>query len=581
VVRGALVAGALVSGLVAPSGAHGQLARRTSSERILMLNPLPGEGVDSAYVVAFGDAFRERMTAKYRFRLNIVPTETICEALEASGFNCRSPLGPEHAPALARFLQATGFAVGWLEQGADSLAFRLRMVDVGRSGLSGWERFTAPTGTVAPDFARAVTDGLDSRVRVAETARECSERRERGDPKGAADRAARVFEIYPNHPSAAMCLALVHELARNPLDSIIAALQKAVLGDSLNPRAWEDLGRRLQDRGDTLGALDAFRNQLRADPTEMRLRQAVAAGLILLKRYAEAVEVLDEGLAMNPGDMTMLGLKEQASLEGQLWVSALIAMESQYGVDANVADSIFFQKIFGAAQIIPDTAAMLRWSGRAVEKYPGSVSLWRARAAALKAVDDRAAALDAYDRLLALDSSQVASALAAVQYLLDSTLVIDTVVPLDTARLLKGERLLDLVASQLPGDTATLLNGAYMILQPASAIARLPQLRAHLPLAARLLEKALEWDLRGALRVQGNFFLGLAYAFQFVDGMDRLNDSKSCDVLGQKIDLAERGFEALTVGRAVHPPTADRFLPYLGQMRTDLPKFRPVWNCRS
>jgi hypothetical protein len=102
-----------------------------------------------------------------------------------------------------------------------------------------------------------------------------------------------------------------------------------------------------------------------------------------------------------------------------------------------------------------------------------------------------------------------------------------------------------------------------------------------LPLAARLLEKALEWDLRGALRVQGNFFLGLAYAFQFVDGMDRLNDSKSCDVLGQKIDLAERGFEALTVGRAVHPPTADRFLPYLGQMRTDLPKFRPVWNCRS
>jgi tetratricopeptide (TPR) repeat protein len=592
----ALLAGAIVAGLTVPGGdAQGQLARRTSSERILVLNPIPvagdcavteqcqkviREGADSAYAVALAEELRTRLTAKYRFRMNIVSTEDYCTVLEASGYNCKAPLAPADAPPLARVVSASGYVVSWVHPAPGGVTFAIRMVDAARSGLSGWERISAPGGTPAGELARLATDQFENRIKAAEFARECEARRERNDFKGAAGQAARAFEIFPNHPSAAGCMALAHEVARSPVDSIIAALRRAVAGDSLHKRSWEDLSRRLIEKGDTAGAVDAALNQLRSDPTDGALRARVAGALIAGGRYQESVQILDEGLSQNPGDLPLQALKERACVEGSLWPCALEAMEGRFAVDTALAsDSLFYTGAFAAAQSAEDTAAMLKWSQRAVEKFPESVSLWRARAAALKAANDRAGALQAYDRILAYDSTQIASALAAAQYLLDSTLVIDTTVPLDTARLLKGERLLDMVAAGSQADTAVRLNVAGMFYNPAAKIAQ-NQMRPHLPLAARFLEKALRNDLRGNLQRPANFFLGLAYALQVFEGLDQLQNSKSCETVAAKLDQANKAHAALTIGRSISPPTADRLLPYLTRLRTDLPKYQEAWKCR-
>jgi tetratricopeptide (TPR) repeat protein len=577
-IRRVVLVAAVITGSLVPLSASAQLARRTSNERLLVLPPIPGPGVDTSFAVATGDAIRERMGTKYRLRVGIIASTTICEALEASGFNCLIPLPAENAPALARFLQATAYMVGWMSHAGDSLELRMRFVDAAGSGLSGWQTARVAQATTADDFGRAVSDGLDTFIRAAEYARECSERRQRGDGRGAIDRANRAFEIHPNHPAAAMCLAFAFEVQQQPIDSIVGALRRAVTGDSLNGTAWEELGRRLRDKGDTVGALDAFRNQLRAEPTDGRLRLGVAAGLASQRQYAEAVTVLDEGLAMNAGDLPMLQLKERACIEGELWSCGLAALEAQYELDTTLAsDTIFFQKTFGAAQSIPDTAAMLRWSGRAVQVFPEYVAAWRARAATLKLVDARDSAVAAYERILALDSSQVGSALAAAQYLLDSSLVIDTAVPLDTARLLKAEQLLLLAGARIT-DTATLTAIALQFYNPAERIARL-QMKPHLAIASRYLEHTLVFDKRGALTGPANFFLGLAYAFQLFDGLEALQQSKSCQVLEVKIEQANRADAALTTGRSISPAYANNLLQYITPLRTDLPKYKGQWRC--
>jgi tetratricopeptide (TPR) repeat protein len=572
------VAGLVTLGVLLPAGAAGQLARPRSNERLLVLAPLPGPSVDTAFAVAAGAAIRDRMGQRYRLRVGIIPTTVICEALEASGFSCLVPLPPENAPPLARFLQATAFMVGWLDRGDDSLRLRLRLVDAAGSGLSGWETVRAPGSLTAEDFGRLAADQLENQLRAAEHARDCSERRQRGDAKGAADRAGRAFALYPNHPAAAMCLAYAFEVQQLPIDSIVGVLRRAVTGDSLNGNAWEELGRRLRDLGDERAALDAFYNQLLAEPTNQRLRIGVIAGLAAQGDYARAVEVADVGLALSPGDQDLLRLKERACLDGSLWQCGLDALEAQYDLDQALgSDTIFFQKTFGAAQSIPDTAAMLRWSQRGIEQFPNWVPSWRARAATLKQVDERAGAIDAYQRIVALDSTQIGSALAAAQMLLDSTLVIDTAVPLDTARLVQAERLLHLVGAQT-ADTATAMALAGLFYNPAAKIAQL-QMRPHLPIAVRYLEAALRYDYRRALQRPANFFLGLAYAFQLFEGLETLDQTKSCDVLAVKIDQADRGFTALTAGRDMSPVTADRLLPYLTRLRQDLPKYKAAWNC--
>jgi tetratricopeptide (TPR) repeat protein len=577
-VRRVCVAVVVAAGLILPASAAGQLARRASSERLLVLAPLPGPSVDTAFAIATGAGMRDRMVTRYRMRVGIIPTTTICEALEASGFNCQLPLPPENALALTRFLQATAYMVGWLDREGDSLRLQLRLVDAAGSGLSGWETVRAPGTMTAEDLGRLAAEGLDNQLRAAEHARDCSDRRQRGDGKGAADRANRAFALYPNHPAAAMCLAFAYEVQQQPIDSIVYALRKAVAGDSLNGRAWQELGRRLRDQGDEKGALDAFHNQLRAEPTNLPLLVGVAAGFAAQGDYPKAVEVVDGGLAIFPSEPQLLQLKERACIDGALWHCGLEALEAQHELDtALAADTIFFQKTFGAAQSIPDTAAMLRWSARGVDRFATWVPAWRARAATLKLVDERDGAIDAYERIVALDSTQIGSALAAAQLLLDSTLIIDTAVPLDTTRLLKAERMLHLVGAQSP-DTATAMALAGLFYNPGAKIAQL-QLRPHLALATRYLEAALRYDYRQALQTTANFFLGLAYLLQVGEGLETVDQTKSCELVQRKIDQAGRAHAALTIGRSISPATADRFLPYLSQLRGNLQQYKAAWKC--
>lgn len=578
-VRRVIVTGLVTMGVLLPASATGQLARARSNERLLIVAPLPGPSIDTAFAITTGEALRDRMTSRYRMRMGIIPTTTICEALEASGFNCKVPLPPENAPPLARFLQATAYLVGWLDRAGDSLRLRLRLVDAAGSGLAGWETVRAPAATTAADFGRLAADQLENQLRAGEHARDCTERRQRGDAKGAADRADRAFTLYPNHPGAAMCLAYAYEVQQLPVDSIIGALRRAVAGDSLNSRAWEELGRRLRDKGDDKGALEAFYNQLLSEPSNVQLRVGVIAGLIAQGEYARAVEVADVGLALSPGESRFLQLKERACLDGSMWVCGLAALEAQYDLDSALgSDTIFFQKTFGAAQSIPDTAAMLRWSRKGVDQFPDWVASWRARAATLKLVDERAAAIAAYQRIVALDSTQVGSALAAAQLLLDSTLAIDTTVPLDTARLRQAEELLVLAGHQLHGDTATSMAIATMFYNPASKIAQL-RMAPHLAIASRFLEHALEYDLRGQLQGPANFFLGLSLFFQITELDTKVRESKDCALVDVEIDMTRRARAALEAGRQISPQTVNQLLGYVSQIEGALPTYKPVFGC--
>jgi len=561
-----------------PLSASAQLARRTSNERLLVLPPIPRAGVDTAFAIATGEALRDRMAAKYRLRINVISTATICEALEASGYNCKVPLPPDNAPPLARFLQATAYMVSWVDRTGDSLRLRMRFVDAAGSGLAGWETVKAPATMTAEDFGKLAAESLENQMRASEYARECTERRQRSDAKGAIDRANRAFAIYPNHPGAATCLAFAYEIQQLPIDSIVSALRRAVTGDSLNGDAWEELGRRLRDMGDTTGALDAFRNQLRAEPANGDLRIGVAAGYASIGEYQQAVDILDEGLVMNPGDLRFLQLKERASLDGSLWKPALAALEAEYDIDTTLsADTVFFTKTFAAAQSVPDTAAMLQWSERATERFPDYVPAWRARAASLKLVDDRDGALAAYQRIIQLDSTQVGSALAAAQLLLDSTLVIDTAVPLDTTRLLEGERMLLLAGHQI-SDTATQVAIALLFYNPASKIAQL-RMTPYLPVASRFLEHALEFDKRGALTGPANFFLGLSLFFQIGEFDQKVRDAKSCDMVDEETAMVARAKQAFEIGRNISPQTVNQLMGYLDRYEAALKTYKPAFGC--
>src|SRR5256886_7915908 len=120
---------------------------------------------------------------------------------------------------------------------------------------------------------------LNNVVRAAEQARECEEQRKKSQFSKAVDAARKALAIEPNLPAAHICIATVYEAQHMPLDSLLAAYQRAAKGDSLNATAWENIAHVYQQKGDTLKAIDTLTHELAGEPHNIPLRLRVAGAL--------------------------------------------------------------------------------------------------------------------------------------------------------------------------------------------------------------------------------------------------------------------------------------------------------------
>ncbi len=573
--QGLVLAGAMVLLAGHAPRVEAQLALPRSDERFLFLIPSPAPGTDSAYAVTLADEVRTRLRNKMRHKLIVIESRQICEVLEQSAYRCTTILSPADAERLARALQSDVYVTGTVSHEGPTPLGTFRLVDIGNSGLSGWTTVVGTPGDPARSFAQAIVDTMENQVRAAEHARECSDRMGRGDFREARERAERAFRIYPNHPAAAMCAEVVSEALRQPPDSQIAYLRRAARGDSLLPKVWERLGRLHQQNKDSVAALDAFARQSMLDNSNRDLRMGVVAGAIATKRFDVARQLADDWLERSAGDLGMMQLKARACVEGGIWDCALEALAAQYEVDsALVKDTVFYQQIIGAAQALGNVDAQLEWSARAMAEVPGSASLLRAHASALASAGMSDSVVRVYDHLLRLDPTDYRSALAGARVLLED-LAIDTITPLDTARLRKGLEFLDR-AAQATRDTAVLLNIAATQYQQGSALV---QVRKVIPVAVTVLQKAVANDLQGRLTQQTNFFLGLGLMFRIFEFDPQVVETKSCQLVDQEAQMIAQGKRALQASGV----GADRIAPYMQQFQNfeqRIPQLRRAFECR-
>src|SRR3989442_6595610 len=96
-----------------------------------------------------------------------------------------------------------------------------------------------------------------------------------------------------------------------PLDSLLAAYQRAAKGDSLNATAWENIAHLYQQKGDTLKAIDALTHELAGEPHNTQLRLGVAELLRQQKQYPRANAILDDGLTGTPNDQRLLDFRQR------------------------------------------------------------------------------------------------------------------------------------------------------------------------------------------------------------------------------------------------------------------------------
>ena len=126
------------------------------------------------------------------------------------------------------------------------------------------------------------------------------------------------------------------------------------------------------------------------------------------------------------------------------------------------------------------------------------------------------------------------------------------------------------------------MNVAVMYFKPGT---QMIQARVRPDLAIGWVENAKKFDVRKQLTTQADFFLGLAYAFDFQRLFDTqffnsVQQSKSCRRLQDLDQYAKKWRAVMTAGASVQPATAQQILGNLAGIEKYVVDAKAAWKCR-
>jgi len=591
----------LVAALVCiTTAARAQIASQQPSIKVVVLPLVVKAPADSALSIAVMDVGREKLGGMARYKVQVIPKPKLCEALKASDYPCDVLLDETQANQLARFLNVNAYTTGTLERTGSTITATIRVRDIGSSGLAALFSVSSGNPGTAAAVGEQIAQRLNTIVRAGEQARECNEQRSKSQFARALDAARKALAIEPNLPAAQFCIATVYEAQHMGVDSELAAYQRAAKGDSLNATAWENIAHRYQQKGDTLKAIDALTHELAGEPQNVQLRLGIAELLRQQKQYARAKTLLDEWLAKNPGDQRASDFVLRICIEGELWRCVLDGFVNVVKNDSSkLGDSSVIKPAMGAAQQVADTEKLLFFSHAAVKHFPKSAAFWKALGAAFDLKGQKDSSLWAYKQALALDASDMSSALLIAKTMVDGA-------TFDTAQ-----------ATKLKSDTAGLhrfrtafadqLDSARGYLERAAAS---PDSNVHVNAAAIMRtageklvragagDRAAWWlhqtltllkprtpsdsvGVRQAIRVNASFWFGLASMSSLPAEYTTMTKSKNCAEAKAFIDRLEEVRSALTTGRSVHAPTVDNMLQSLAKFDAAMTSVKKAFKCRN
>ncbi len=591
----------LVAALVCiTTAARAQIASQQPSIKVVVLPLVVKAPADSALSIAVMDVGREKLGGMARYKVQVIPKPKLCEALKASDYPCDVLLDETQANQLARFLNVNAYTTGTLERNGSTISATIRVRDIGSSGLAALFSVSSGNPGTAAAVGEQIAQRLNTIVRAGEQARECNEQRSKSQFARALDAARKALAIEPNLPAAQFCIATVYEAQHMGVDSELAAYQRAAKGDSLNATAWENIAHRYQQKGDTLKAIDALTHELAGEPQNVQLRLGIAELLRQQKQYARAKTLLDEWLAKNPGDQRASDFVLRICIEGELWRCVLDGFVNVVKNDSSkLGDSSVIKPAMGAAQQVADTEKLLFFSHAAVKHFPKSAAFWKALGAAFDLKGQKDSSLWAYKQALALDASDMSSALLIAKTMVDGA-------TFDTAQ-----------ATKLKSDTAGLhrfrtafadqLDSARGYLERAAAS---PDSNVHVNAAAIMRtageklvragagDRAAWWlhqtltllkprtpsdsvGVRQAIRVNASFWFGLASMSSLPAEYTTMTKSKNCAEAKAFIDRLEEVRSALTTGRSVHAPTVDNMLQSLAKFDAAMTSVKKAFKCRN
>ena len=606
--RALQIAVALTLGVVATARAQQLAAPQQPTERMLILPLMWSAPADSGGAITLSDAIRDRVNALVKSKVQVVTKAKLCEALGQSGFACNGLLDEQQAKQLARFLQVHSYVHGSYVKQGTTLTADVQIFDIGSSGISG--RFTATNGNpgTAAALAEIVSQRIATMVRISEPVRDCNDERRKTQFGRARAAANKALQLDSNSTGAWLCIATIFEAQRAPIDSVIRASQNALRGDSCNATAWEKIASGYQQKGDTVKATEAYISQLCSEPHNAQKRLGVAQLLRQMKKPERAVQVLDDGLKLTPGEAQLLEYKLTICTEVSNYRCASDVWVAKFTKDTALGgDTTFLKPAIGAAQQVSDTVAYGIFTAAAVKHFPSKASYIKARAGYFELVGRTDSAIAYYKKALVLEPNDVATSLQIAKMIVEAavwdTAAANRVPKADTATLNRMRaafaQKIDSAKPYLkPGltssDSSQRIAASVIMLTAGSKLVQQAQAPSHAYPWLDSLLSIIGYQPRTAsdtvgpkqqIRINASFWYGISSLPALSKPFNDVRTMKGSSTVkcGAARDLFERVTRtktALQIGRRIHPPTADQMLGYVTQYERTKPQFQAAFKCK-
>lgn len=523
----------------------------TAAPRVMVAIPHPSQSQDSASAVLVGQGIRKRMGKVAGTDLQVIPDTVMNNALVQFGYNKDALLAPSNQLTLAKNISARYLLGSTMSKGADgryTVTARLSGVN-DEAGVV--QMVQQQPGEKLDAFGGRVAEAFQPAVDAAQDAKECIDQ-SKGKPEKAVEAAQKALRASPNHGLAALCLAQLATSRNAARTEVVQHLSAAAAGDPQSLKVWNSLAEQHEAANDTAKVLEAFSEMLRVAPTNQEMRERIFKYMLRAGRPERAIQVAEEGLKVDPYNWGLWDLKSNACLFLSNFPCAIDALEQAFAGDSTLADTLFYRKINIAAAQQPDTVRLLKWSKKAVQKYPNDVELLGYLNQAFVINSQLDSSLVVTRKLMEVDPTTVGPALAAAQGLAQAK------------RYGEAKPFIDFVTTK--GDPQQKEQAAVILANAANGLIQTEP--KDFKNAADLSRQCLGVAAASG-RVAGscNLILGVA-TLQLAGAMDSETEKKkSCELARQENDLVLESERALEAAKSVNEQSATQMLGYVNQFK--------------
>ena len=535
----------VVAGLLTV-GASTATAQGKTGDRV-MIPTL--QSSDKELGVQAAEAIRNQLQKQTNVRdLVVVPKADINNSLASSGYSTTEALAPGDAKALATLVRAAQYVDGTVSRTPTGFKIDARLI-ISRD-LTRGQALPSVQAAKLDDAAGQVAKHIKDARRQVAGEETCHNNVAQGKYQEAVTAARAAMASYPTANIVGVCLAEAYAGLKME-DSVLAISERIRANDPRNIMALRMLADIYQTRKDPRG-IDVLMSLVAADPTNLRIQQAVVNELAQSGQAARAIPIVRDLLQNNPGDPQLLNLGWLVYLAAKDYEAAVSVGNEMVRVDTAQATADYYTRLAAAYTALNQPQKASEAAALGARKFPNDPTLGLIGAQALYRSGQLQPALDAAKRAVAANpkNGNAYLLLATIQGAMNQS--DDLMATLNTARTNGVDpTALSQIALQQGSN-------AYKAGQGSKDIADFQRAIKFLQLSDQLQASADAKFLIGA----SAFSVGQTATIS-------ANERKSCE-------LARTAREAFTLAQANLPAGGQKYPNEAAQLLTAIPQFTPA-----